>query len=404
MLLTLALGCFLRISAGNTDSVQIGFRQSHFNIDMNFEANGIKLDSIFRKIASDSSIFSNRPIRSVKVTGAASPEGSVRFNNYLSQKRAEAIFNSFRTRNLLPDSAASFTFLGRDWQGLRREVLADLNTPSRSEVLALLDEIISNPQKIAHPLSALKSLDNGIPYVYLYNNIFPTLRRSQIILTYNEKLSPIPSTLTSFRYTQSLPSPEPVISPSHVKPEKPFYMAVKTNMLYDAALLPNIGAEFYVGKNWSVFGDWMYGWWDKDSSHYYWRAYGGSLGLRRWFGTEAERKPLTGHHLGAFGGIVTFDFELGGKGYMGGIPHGTLWDRCCWLTGIEYGYSLPATRRLNIDFSLALGYLHGKLVHYVPNRNFYQWQKTSNLNWVGPVKIEIALVWLIGRGNVNSNK
>ena len=41
----------------------------------------------------------------------------------------------------------------------------------------------------------------------------------------------------------------------------PFYMDVKTNMLYDALLVPNIGVEFYVGKNWSLAGNWMYAWW-----------------------------------------------------------------------------------------------------------------------------------------------
>lgn len=403
MLFALTLGCCIQLIADTTDSIEIGFRQSRINIDAKFDNNGVKLDSIFRKLSADSAGFTSRSLRSVKVFGAASPEGSVRFNNYLSRKRAEAIADIFRKRGLINDSTVSYSFLGRDWQGLRREVLADSVTPSRAEVITLLNEIIEKPQSVKHPLNALKAIDGGTPYIYLYKKLFPALRRSRLILTYNEQLTPLPPTLTSFKYTQILSAPEPRIS-QPVKTKKPFYMAIKTNMLYDAALLPNIGAEFYVGKNWSVYADWMYGWWDKDSSHYYWRAYGGNIGLRRWFGAEADRKPLTGHHLGAFGGIVTFDFELGGKGYMGGIPHGTLWDRCCWLAGLEYGYSLPVTRRLNIDFSLALGYLHGKLLHYVPNRNFYQWQKTTTLNWIGPVKIEIALVWLIGRGNVNINK
>ncbi len=182
---------------------------------------------------------------------------------------------------------------------------------------------------------------------------------------------------------------------------KPFYMAVKTNMLYDAALLPNLGAEFYVGKNWSVFGDWMYGWWDRNSTHFYWRAYGGTVGVRRWFGRAADLKPLTGHHLGLFAGAVTFDFELGGQGYMGGVPKGTLWDRALVVAGVEYGYSLPVTPRLNIDFTIGLGYMGGKVIKYSPYENFYRWESTDRMNWVGPTKLEVALVWLIGHGNVN---
>ena len=51
--------------------------------------------------------------------------------------------------------------------------------------------------------------------------------------------------------------------------KKPFYMAAKTNLLYDAALVPNVGLEFYLGKGWSVCGDWMYAWWSKDAKHRY---------------------------------------------------------------------------------------------------------------------------------------
>lgn len=71
-------------------------------------------------------------------------------------------------------------------------------------------------------------------------------------------------------------------------------MAVKTNMLYDALLVPNIGVEFYVGKNWSLAGNWMYAWWKSDRHHNYWRLYGGDLEVRRWFGRKASENRLQG--------------------------------------------------------------------------------------------------------------
>ncbi|MBD5357084.1 MAG: DUF3575 domain-containing protein [Bacteroides sp.] len=187
-------------------------------------------------------------------------------------------------------------------------------------------------------------------------------------------------------------------------PCKPFYMALKTNLLYDALALPTVGAEFYVGKNISVAANWMYGWWDHNSTHFYWRAYGGDLTLRWWFGKKAHDKPLTGHHLGIYGGVVTYDFELGSTGYMGGLPHRTLWDRCNLFGGIEYGYSLPIARRLNIDFTIGIGYLGGKYMKYKPLGNHYVWQSTHELKWFGPTKAEVSLVWLIGCGNYNAKK
>ena len=182
------------------------------------------------------------------------------------------------------------------------------------------------------------------------------------------------------------------------------YFALKSNMLYDAALIPNIGMEFYLGKNLSIYGDWMYAWWDRESRHRYWRIYGGDLGLRWWFGNKAHAKPLTGHHLGIYGGIFTFDFEFGDTGYLGGKPHGTLWDQWLVNAGIEYGYSLPVAKRLNIDFSIGLGYIGGNYIKYFPFDNQYFREKEYKMRFFGPTKAEISLVWLIGRGNTNNRK
>lgn len=196
----------------------------------------------------------------------------------------------------------------------------------------------------------------------------------------------------------------PAVEADSIREYKPFYMALKTNLLYDALALPNIGAEFYLGKNLSLTANWMYGWWDRNRTHFYWRAYGGDITLRWWFGPQAHDKPLTGHHLGIYGGIVTYDFELGKTGYMGGIPHHSLWDRCNGFGGIEYGYSLPVARRLNIDFTIGVGYLGGKYMKYAPLGKHYVWQSTHRLKWFGPTKAEISLVWLIGSGNFNLKK
>ena len=132
--------------------------------------------------------------------------------------------------------------------------------------------------------------------------------------------------------------------------------------------------------------------------------YGGDIAVRWWFGKAAAKKPLSGHHLGIYGGILTYDFEFGGTGYMGGLPHETLWNRSLRMAGIEYGYSLSVARRLNIDFTIGIGYLGGKYIKYVPDHGRYLWQSTHKINWFGPTKAEISLVWLIGRGNYNASK
>ena len=186
--------------------------------------------------------------------------------------------------------------------------------------------------------------------------------------------------------------------------DKGSYAAMRTNMLYDAALVPNLGAEFYVGKGMSLGVNWMYAWWSNDTQHRYWRIYGGDMALRKYFGRLAEEKPLQGHHIGVYVQALTYDFELGGKGQIGGKPGGTIWDKLNWSVGLEYGYTLPISRRLNLDFTFGMGYLGGEYSEYKPIDGHYVWQATKHRNWFGPTKLEVSLVFLFGEGNFNKSK
>ncbi len=44
--------------------------------------------------------------------------------------------------------------------------------------------------------------------------------------------------------------------------------------------------------------------------------YGGDLTIKKWFGKKAQGKPFSGHHIGPYFQMLTYDFELGGKGYQ----------------------------------------------------------------------------------------
>lgn len=392
------------------DSIKVWFHQSKSILDPELNYNGSHLERAIKRVKESLSSDSALRFASIRVIGSASPEGSVDINRRLSHNRADAIFQYFADRISLPDSITEHEFLGRDWNGLRDLVATDPMVPSRSEVLETLDNIIATDQRTGKDtddnLKKIKSVGGGKPYQYLYRYLFPKLRYSRLYITY------------SYLYPERLlPKMSPSAIPLIARPEgtidldyilageekscHPFYMGVKTNLLYDVLALPSIGVEFYVGKNWSVVGNWTYGWWDRDRTHRYWRAYGGDIAIRKWFGKAADIKPLTGHHIGVYAGVVTYDFEFGGKGYMGGLPDKTLWDRCNYMAGIEYGYSLPIARRLNLDFTIGIGYLGGKLIEYRPKDEIYIWQKTKNFNWVGPTKAEVSLVWLIGCDNYN---
>lgn len=338
--------------------------------------------------------------------GGASPEGSVQLNKWLSERRAEVLFDYLSRYGALPDSSSRF--LGRDWNGLIQLVENDPEVPHKEATLYLLRKIaresVTNGDVKGDHLYRLRQLCGGESYNYMYRNLFPELRASRLYLSYEKVWNPVGAlTLQGMRL---VPPATDIIrkdTPKASSP-KPFYMDFRTNLLYDALLVPNIGVEFYLGRNWSVVTDWMYGWWKSDKVHWYWRTYGGDLTLRKWFGKAAKRKPLTGHHIGVNGQIFTYDFEIGGTGYLGGKPGGTLWDKMNYSAALEYGYSVPIARRLNLDFSIDLGYSEGTYHEYDPIDDCYVWQSTRQRHWFGPTKAEVSLVWLIGRGNYNSNK
>ena len=170
--------------------------------------------------------------------------------------------------------------------------------------------------------------------------------------------------------------------------DKKMLVGLKTNLLYDAAAVPNLGLEFYLGKRWSLVGNWMYSWWHSDQDYFYWRTYGGDIALRRWFGKASKRKALTGHHVGLYGQMLTYDFLMGQDGILA--------DDWNWAAGLEYGYSAHLSRRLNLDFTVGAGYHWGEYDEYIPLDGHYVWQATKRRRFIGPTKVEISLVWLIG--------
>lgn len=169
----------------------------------------------------------------------------------------------------------------------------------------------------------------------------------------------------------------------------PSYISLSTNLLYVAAAIPNIGVEFDLGGHWSIGGNWMYAWWKSDAKYRYWRVYGGDVHLQHWFAPKRKSRLFTGHHLGVYGQIVTYDFEWGGRGYLG--------DRWSYGGGVEYGHSWRVGKRLNIDASLWLGYIGGEYKEYIPQDTHYLWQETKQRNYWGPTQLQISLVWLLDK-------
>lgn len=396
------LGCIQAFGQESRKEVCIGFPVGNSTLDTAYGNNAARLSevvSFLESVKKDSTL----ELVEVSFCGSASPEGGFAINRELAEKRRNSLERYVRERVSLPDGIISRPEGFIAWERLA-ELVEVSDMPHKEEavdVLRNVPEFTYNNKGVLvdSRKKHLMELQYGRTWHYMHKHFFDQIRNASVILV-TVRQKPVIEEKTVVKEEPVVPAPadttavvEKADTIVAVSPEtsKPFYMALKTNMLYDVLAVPNIGVEFYLGKNWSISGNWMYGWWKKNSSHRYWRIYGGDLAVRYWLGKKANEKPLTGHHIGIYGQAFTYDFEWGGKGYMGGEPGGTLWDKTNYAAGVEYGYSLPVANRLNIDFTLGVGYWGGKYYEYIPLDGHYVWQATKNA--IGSVPRRRKSLW-----------
>ena len=409
------LGCFHLFGQESRKEVRVEFPVGNSTLDTAYGDNAARLSAVvsfLESVRKDSTL----ELVEVFFYGSASPEGGFAINKELAEKRRNSLERHVRERVPLPDSIISRPGGFIAWEHLAELVEAS-GMPHGEEAVDVLRDVpeFTYDNKgvlVDSRKKRLMALQHGRTWRYMHQHFFDKIRNAGVILV-TVRRKPVIEEKPVVKEDPVVPAradtaavvekADTVVAVS-TETSKPFYMAVKTNMLHDVLAVPNIGVEFYLGRNWSIGGNWMYAWWKKNSSHHYWRVYGGDLAVRYWFGKKAHEKPLTGHHIGIYGQAFTYDFEWGGKGYMGGEPGGTLWDKTNYAAGVEYGYSLPVARRLNIDFTLGVGYWGGKYHEYIPLDGHHVWRATKNRHWFGPTKAEVSLVWLLGRGNINDRK
>lgn len=417
ILIMICFSAFAASAQGVADTLTIYFRQGKSSVDLSYMGN----DTVADRIRHALNTRGGMQVSPVLILGTASPEGSKAINDRLSRERAASIVSFFN----IPDSAVSFSFTGSDWEGLQKFVEASPDVPCKSEVVQLLSDIVNTSEK-ACPTDVLRNMHNGRPYEYLYTRFFPHLRSARIVFglmgTHNvepaENNTDETAGFLSDTFGNAVDKSASQNAVDDVAdlatfgeeervdaPDGHYVIGLKTNLLYDAALIPNIGVEFPLGRNFSIGGNWMYSWWKNHVRNRHWRIYGGDISARYWFKSRA--KSLSGHHVGVYGTVLVYQVAFGGKGYISGIPGEGMAGGKPWIGGgVEYGYSLKLHPRLNMDFSLGVGYSGGEQRVYRMIEDCYVWQSSSRKQWFGPTKAEISLVWKIGKlpASVKSGK
>lgn len=169
-------------------------------------------------------------------------------------------------------------------------------------------------------------------------------------------------------------------------------VALKTNLINDIALSPNIGVEVGLAPKWTL---------DMTAEMNLWKVDGRSW-KHLYFQPEARYwfcQRFSGHFIGfhALGGIYNFGKlnlpfnmlgsnlkELKDKRYQG------------WAVGagVVYGYAWPLHKHWNIEAALGIGWLYTRFDSYPCQVCGTKIDRNKSHNYFGPTKLSVAVEYI----------
>ncbi len=172
-------------------------------------------------------------IKSIAITGFASPEGEENKNGTLSNDRATSAKMAIMGVAKKVGNAAAQTEIytlkgsGEDFEGFKRELKkSTINEDERNLIIRVL-EMNSDPVKREEEMRAM-----GKTFTYLDKNIFPLLRRAEVVTNYD---------LTG--YTDEELKAISVSSPDSLKLEELLFTATLTDNLAEKLRLYQVAAK-----------------------------------------------------------------------------------------------------------------------------------------------------------------
>ena len=381
--------------------VYLYFRFDKAVVDYGYMDNARTLRHL-EELLSDRSLTGR--IDSIHILSFASPDGDRKYNERLARQRSTAVKGYLVWKYPHLDQYRIHPRpQGENWRELRRLIAADNRLPNRKEVLQIIDRTPDADRCKA----LLRKLDGGRSYRYIQEKILRYLRNAAVCMVWvrPDSLPALPRPVSPDAESLNKPCepPHTGMKTFPVRQEKAVrnvraikkrsLFALKTNLLFDAALMPNVEIEVPIGNRWSVNGEYMFPWWLLDGDKYSLQILTGGLEGRYWLGSRenrTNREALTGHFLGLYAGGGKYDLQWKENGYQGEF---------FIAAGISYGYARRIARNLHLEFNIGVGMLRTDYRHYHARDNYktLMWQESGKYTWFGPTKGKISLVWLLNR-------
>lgn len=379
------------ITTADTVGVKVYFRQGYSKLQPAFRGNGIRLDEFMRRV-SEMHGDSTARLNSIDIVAYASPEGPYTLNRKLARKRAENISAYLRgNMPFLSGSLFNVQPKGIDWNGLAAMVeVSDMRY--RAEVLNILRNVpettYRNGKLVDSRLKRLMDLRGGRPYNYMLTHFFPELRAAGAYVVCDfvriaQPAIPInkPNEANGANEANEVDAAIPVATEL---PERDYdRWAIKSNALYLAAGVTNIGGEYAFHPHWSVDLPLVY------SPYTLARTY-----RMRFLYIQPEARywldrPMKGHFFGVHLHAGVFNVSLDDKNRYQSEKgfHGA---------GISYGYAMPLSRRWSMEFTVGVGYAFTKYCTYYNVPNGLRYEKDRPYNYWGLTKLGLNFVYRFG--------
>lgn len=417
-LLTLIVGILLfgtTWGQSSIDTTVVYYHRGRSDIDCSLCNNKATLERFICRFNAES-VDSVRHLVSLRLDAYSSPDGITVANKRLSENRAKRLLEYIRSQVDFPESLLTVQSHGIDWAGLESQVAAQ-DIPYKDEVLDVLRNtpewiFDENNHVIDGRKHRLGMLRGGVPYNYLMEHVFPSLRRSCVTLSYTVGQTETPQPQQSIGESAAeqptaepeqprqavVAQPEPApVSPVREKREFRPLLAVKTNLLYWAGVMPdfkhytfvpNLEIEYFFKKRWSLSatGDYMK------------RSYGNgcfygisawSVEPRWWFRGDGCFRWF---YLGAYGQVGDYDVQNSRTALDG--TTGKLWG-----AGLSVGAAIPFSDRFGLEVGIRGGYRHAGMKEYVHEAPDYFLERKGTDNHWGVIGIKASLYYRFGKGN-----
>ncbi len=318
----------------NTDIVPVIYKVNKYDLHTNSQLDSIA--SLINTIREDKRVT----LEYVWIGGSASPEGPIWWNRKLGDYRSKALANFLLENTELEAKDLRVENLEEDWYSVVR-TLERMDFPQKDTII----HIIQTEPDLLKRKQCIRNIDNGKSWTHLIRNIFPPFRNARMVIVCLAEEPPVPP-LPPHGTHPTINMPALSYKPS--RPERPetWFIAIKTNGLFAAALTANIGAEVEIGRQWSF-----------DFPIYY-SPYNITperklrlLAIQpeiRWWTKDAGE----GHFLGLHTHVAGFNIAINGNGRYQDPNH------AAWGLGLSYGYqmALGKKKRWAVEFNLGAGF------------------------------------------------